>query len=446
MEPLRRWTALSALWRSPWPVVSIAVAYVTLSTRDIEFGPVPGKFIVTMLALAAWLAHRRSEPPAWGGAVVAVGIAFPLFGVLVAAVRESSGDPAQQLGLRSAAEEASRFSYVLLAIPLADWARQGVSRDRYAAWLWPSVCLAALTWGLYVGHLAGIDFGASGRVGPFQGDIGVDPATGWFRAFMITNVLFIPALVLLFERLHADPRQSSNWLLLTLISGGVLLSHTRGIWVGVLVGCGVCVLLRVVIDHPPARPILPVASAVLALLLVALAAPTLARPITDAVARGATEQSSSLRYEQVSELLDGVGRHPVIGSGLGAVLPSGYRRSTETPWSFELAYLQLLFQGGIVGLALLAWLPMRVIRGTVRQLMAGRSADATVAGTAGVGAMIGLLVTYASNPYLVTSAGTLALAISVALCDAARPSVGEVPRFRIEDRQVSTSAGHPGGG
>ena len=37
-------------------------------------------------------------------------------------------------------------------------------------------------------HLLGASFGYSGRLGPLQGDIAVDPLTSWFRAFLVTDV------------------------------------------------------------------------------------------------------------------------------------------------------------------------------------------------------------------------------------------------------------------
>jgi O-antigen ligase len=233
--------------------------------------------------------------------------------------------------------------------------------------------------------------------------------------------MFIPALVLLFARLHANPRRASDVSLTILLLGAVFLSHTRGIWLGVIAGCGTGLLLRLVLDWPRARAVLPFATVGLVLVLVALSVPTTVRPIAEAVTGGSAEQSSSVRLEQTPELLDGFGEHPVLGSGLGAVLPSGYRRSEVTPWSFELAYLQLMFQAGIVGIALLAWLPTLVLRDTVRRLLVGVPDNIAIALVAGIGALIGLLVSYASNPYLITSAGTLALAVSVAGCGAGWP-------------------------
>ena len=420
----------SALWRTPWPALWLAVAYCTFSTRDIELGPVPGKFLVTALAIGMWVWHRRAQPVPWRAALLAFALGFAALGFVVALMRDVLGHDVQQLGLRAAAEEGSRFVYLLLALPLIDWARTrgGSWAD---VWLWPVAALAALTWVLYAVDLGGVEFDGSGRVGPLQGDIARDPLTGTFRAFMVTDVLFIPALVLLFARLHADPRRPVDAALGALVVGAVVLSHTRGIWLGVVAGCAVALFARLLLERPRARVVLPFVALGFVVVLVALAVPTVVRPMVDAVSGGTAEQSAGSRLEQAPELLDGARDNPIVGAGLGGVLPSGYRRSDDTPWSFELTYLQLLFQGGIVGLCLLAWLPAVVLRDTVRRLLAGDGREHAVSRTAGIGSLVGLLVAYAGNPYLTTSAGTLALAIAVTGCAA-----GVAPREAGAPRQL----------
>jgi hypothetical protein len=55
-----------------------------------------------------------------------------------------------------------------------------------------------------------------------------------------------------------------------------------------------------------------------------------------------------LRRDQFLALVDGWLQQPVFGSGQGAPAP-GFIRSVETPWSYELTYLALLYHTGIVG-------------------------------------------------------------------------------------------------
>jgi hypothetical protein len=57
------------------------------------------------------------------------------------------------------------------------------------------------------------------------------------------------------------------------------------------------------------------------------------------------------RYHQFSALVKGWLEHPLFGSGLGATAAKyGSVRSPSSPWSYELFYLALLFQVGLVGM------------------------------------------------------------------------------------------------
>jgi hypothetical protein len=71
------------------------------------------------------------------------------------------------------------------------------------------------------------------------------------------------------------------------------------------------------------------------------------------------DESSSIRGEQFSRLIDSWLENPILGSGHGAF--SQYViRSDETPWIYELSYVALLFQTGIAGIiiyfSLLIWI------------------------------------------------------------------------------------------
>ena len=413
------------LRRSVWPILWVAVAYCTLVTRDLDVGPVPAKFFLTVVALATWVAYRWWSR-AWVGLpwvpqTILFAIGVPALGIAVAAVRAHAHDPSQPSGLHDAAVEGSRFVYIALLVPLADWTRSLRSeREVNRIWLYPVLVLALLTIGLYILHVAGFAFSASGNLGPFQGDIGVDATTGWFRAFMVTDVLFIPAVVLVFTRLYSSWRRRFDWIALAVLTVAVWLAHTRGIWLGILIGCATCLLLRLVLECPRTRPLLFAAAAVTPLVVLAVAVPTLARPLVNWATGGMAELSASVRLVQTPKLLAGVQRHLAFGSGLGSVLPSGYQRDPQDPWSFEMAYLQLLFELGVIGILLLAWLPVSAfLSGTKRLLRRPSGTDGAVTmAIAGIGCLTALLISFADNPYLITSPGTLALAISCAMCGA----------------------------
>lgn len=111
------------------------------------------------------------------------------------------------------------------------------------------------------------------------------------------------------------------------------------------------------------------------------------------------DYGDSKRIEQFNHLLAAWADSPVIGAGLGASVP-GYIRSEETPWSYELTYMALLFQTGLLGFfayaAAVAWIFWR-------GLIILRSADEM--GLYMLPLLVGLscfLIANASNPYLMT--------------------------------------------
>jgi hypothetical protein len=105
-----------------------------------------------------------------------------------------------------------------------------------------------------------------------------------------------------------------------------------------------------------------------------------------------------LRYETPA-LLRGWAQHPIQGAGFGAILP-GYARNVEKPWGFEAQYPLLLFQTGLIGLALLAiiarwgWRFLR--RAALKTSDHGLATVLVVTTTA----VICVLVANAADPYL----------------------------------------------
>jgi len=108
--------------------------------------------------------------------------------------------------------------------------------------------------------------------------------------------------------------------------------------------------------------------------------------------------SDLVRQTQANQLLDGWASSPFFGSGSGAVLSSGFARSADRPWQFELQYLQLLFNGGLVGAIIVA---AAVLFG----IIAIRRAAIMFPEHRGIlimtsTAAVSLLAANASNPYL----------------------------------------------
>jgi hypothetical protein len=423
-------TDVPSLRQWKWLLVFLAIAYVSISTVDVRVASIPLKFILLVSAFGIWWLttagdRRVSRPLAY--AAITVGLVVPVGWLAVALFRVWADDPAQAHGLHDAAEHASRFTYVLLALPLYDWMTRR-SRHRDALWLVPILILCGVTFGLLVGNIAGADYGYSGQVGPFRGAIG-PTSTGVFRAFLVNHVLLIPATLYQLAAIRLLGPTMPRILVLFALGFAAYLAHARGIWLGLSVGAVALLILS--LPSTRLRPFAEIALAtVVGVGVVLVAAPHATRTVTAAVTRDANELSTASRIEQGPHLTSQFQRHPILGSGLGARLPDGYRRSDDTPWSFELVYLQLLFQIGVAGVvailssilpaARLAWRRCRRLED-----------EHSVAALAGMSSLIGYLFACASNPYLTTSVGMLALAVCLTLC-VARSDRAEAPRRYLD--------------
>jgi hypothetical protein len=107
--------------------------------------------------------------------------------------------------------------------------------------------------------------------------------------------------------------------------------------------------------------------------------------------------SNSIRNEQFFAMLAGWERSPLLGAGLGASVP-GFVRDEAMPWAYELSYMLLLFDTGLLGfiayaiaLAWIFWMGLVMIR----------SADEI--GLYMLPTLVGMscfLIANATNPYL----------------------------------------------
>jgi O-antigen ligase len=418
----------------------LAVAYITLTTSDIDFAKVPLKLFVVAFALIGWLTvyrpwRRPRQSYGFAVPVLAASILIPLAWFALALLLHHHHDPAQAANTSYAIQQASRFVYLLLYFPILDELRRCAAmarsgRDRllriHRVWLWPTLVLCGITLLFFLGHaLLGLEYGG-GNVGPFQGAIALD-STGSFRVYLIDDVMLIPAMALLLGIARSGPLGNRGLGLAFALLSTAYVSHTRGIWLGMMVAAATLLLLC---SAP--RPLSGRARAVAWLLVCVFTAafvvnadPSASHRATSLVTQR-NELSTSYRLEQAPQLLRGFWRHPVLGSGLGATLPSGFRRSESEPWSFELSYLQLLFQLGVIGIVLLlaapAWALYRGIRSLARADPVHRVAIA-----AAIGGTAGFLFTSGGNPYLMTSVGMLALAVLLAMTEHAMATTSILP-------------------
>ncbi|MDN5794742.1 MAG: hypothetical protein L0H79_03200 [Intrasporangium sp.] len=149
----------------------------------------------------------------------------------------------------------------------------------------------------------------------------------------------------------------------------------------------------------------------------------------------------------MGELVSAWSDSPILGHGLGAVLRSGFTRSDDRPWMFELQYHQLLFSTGLVGILLTA-AALVVLAVAMRRAAALFPEHRSVIVTTGV-ASTALLLANASNPYLQAVGHQWGAAIGAAVIGAllkskSRHSVEE-PERSSQFRSRSTSRRVVGG-
>ncbi len=146
--------------------------------------------------------------------------------------------------------------------------------------------------------------------------------------------------------------------------------------------------------------------------------------------------NDGVRTVQAGELLNGWAQSPLFGSGAGGVLDSGFYRSEERPWQFELQYHQLLFNGGLVGVlvvvaaSLLALVAIRRVA-TSHPCHRGVLVMAAAAG-------FSLLVANASNPYLSADGHWWGVALIVGVANALNRE-GRVRQVARERRMGQTA-------
>ncbi|MGH2839685.1 MAG: O-antigen ligase family protein [Solirubrobacteraceae bacterium] len=399
------------------------VAWTTFTTIDpITIGPLPFKPFLLGLALVLWYPHRSAKriPLAVPVAVVAIGV--PVVWSMVATFYDHPYAGLEPSPAELTIEHASRFVYLLIYFPLADTMLRGDGRRGLGLWVVPVLGLCALTWVLYIlYHRLGVDIGATrvsadatapSKLGPLAGIVEA-PGEGLGRMFFSNQILLVPAIgVLMGLALGAGgfARRQRRWLLIALLFAISTLYpiHTRGLTIGVLIVLVVIAALSWRMGS--GWPI------VLVGLIAGLLFFTSIDPRATAFLKGdRTDLSIQQRVQQAPQLLDAWKERPLLGSGLGATLPSGYVRSAAQPFSFELTYHAILFQNGIIGLALILGVPLLAALRAVRAM--GRlPRDERALAAGGVGGISGLVVAGATNPYLISTFGMLALAVTLAVC------------------------------
>ncbi len=292
------------------------------------------------------------------------------------------------------------------------------------------------------------------------GAVGYMP-NGAFRLYVASGIYLEVGLALVTWRILQDPRRVAHWVLYALLCADVIATYARGFWLGAAIAVGLVLLLGAREWRRPAAVIgasgaLLVAASVAGLAigvslpeyLLQRAATTFAVAPGDAVgpagqpsimpgqsgvpapaspapgpavADVAGLDSNQIRVEQATVLFRHIIERPLSGYGFGSVAkdyPYG------TSFSYELSYLDLWYKTGLVGALLFFSYPIRLLfdalrgrfgRITLPEGVPSRELSVVIA------ILVAVLLTGATNPYVLAAFGMNTILVCVAWLDKPEP-------------------------
>jgi hypothetical protein len=229
-----------------------------------------------------------------------------------------------------------------------------------------------------------------------------------FSLYCLTSLNFaVPFLVAaVFDRGESRPLvpRLGLWLVLTLGVLAVLLSGRRGIWLGVGVSPFVALSLRWFLPRLGRgsfnwRTPISVAAILAVVALGFNLAYSFEWGRVQAYFTSALFDSPDAELRQVMfrRLRDGWLESPAVGFGIGAGL-SDFVRSYDQPWAYELSYMALLYQTGLVGVLLYAGAVLWIYLTGIRMIRTGHPFSSYVVPV--LTGMTSFLIANATNPYL----------------------------------------------
>jgi len=300
----------------------------------------------------------------------------------------------------------------------------------------------------------------------FGGSFGYLP-NGAYRLYLGSGIYLQVGLALVTWRLLSGRPGLWPWALFALLSADVIATYTRGFWLGSFLAVGLTLVLGAANLRRPtvilATSVLMFAVATGAGSIVGFSLPdyvlnrtastlslgpaqsppptsgpggssepgatlepgssaqpgATAAPTADPGRDVAGEFSNEVRVVQIRVLAGHIIQRPIFGHGFGSIAPD---YPYGQIYSYELAYLDLMFKAGIVGLLLFLSFPLRLLLDAIR----GRFGRLPIANgvvsretSVVVGIVAPLLVTGGTNPYLLAAFGLFPILATIAWLDPA---------------------------
>jgi hypothetical protein len=248
---------------------------------------------------------------------------------------------------------------------------------------------------------------------------------GTLRLYLGSGLYLQVAVALVTWELLRQPRRMWPWLLTAVLVVDLVFTWTRGYWLGAAVAFGFVLLFG---SRGLRRPLLLLGAAAATLMVMTVGALAMGSTLPydifnraiGIVGLGADEMGSGSNFVRVAQaqvLLAHIAERPVLGWGFGTI---AWDYLYGQIYSYELAYLDLAYKTGLVGLVLFLSFPLRLLLDSVRGRL-GRihlPPGVTAREAAVPGAIIlSLLVTGATNPYLTAAFGLAPIVLSIAWLD-----------------------------
>jgi len=247
---------------------------------------------------------------------------------------------------------------------------------------------------------------------------------GNFRFFLAGQIFIVISTLFLFNNMLDINVATQKMYVFTFFINivAIVISNTRGLWLGLIIGCGMLFMLK----KFSYRKTLVVVSLFLLLTYAVLFLDVqLLGNLLDRIASisdfSGDNLSNHIRFIQSRELINEFLLHPILGGGFGAILESGYMRGLM-PYLFELSYLELLYKLGVVGMSLFVLsLSMILIKFSTTKNESNKSFL--------VSAYLSFLIISTTNPYIVSSLGMFLLSMLFVFTE------GNVIESKLSDRR-----------
>ncbi len=401
--------------------------------------------IVLVRALAmlldTWRSGRRVQLGRYGWHALALAVILPLLWMPLGLVNGNA--PSDVFGDGNAH---LFFAFILVFIALI---AQGMG-----AWLRRWLLIACAANAIVTGLLILVTLTnlvpLSGGLGPIVttdlvmgGSVGYMP-NGAYRLYLGSGLYLQVGVALTIWQLLRKPRDPWLWGLYSLLLIDTTATYTRGFWLGTALAAGIVLALGA---QSARRPAAIIAGTIVLFLatsgigaLMGFSVPSYIFDRTasslsiggdpppqpgepagpdddDIIGDVAGEASNAVKVLQARVLIGHIVESPVVGHGFGSI-------AEDYPYgqiySYELAFLDLAYKTGVVGLVLFISFPLRLVYDAIRIRFGILRPPRPAAGISPremgvVLAVVGsVLITSATNPYILAAFGLLPVLISVA--------------------------------